>query len=238
MIIMIINYGIKKIKTIPALLFKELYNSLPYEQRLKISFKINKHDREISLISQIILRFALNKDFGIKYKELDLCKTESGKPYIRNHDSIHFNISHSGNWVVLVFSDEEIGIDIERETDINLDIAQTCFSKDEYRYLINLCNNTQKSAFYKIWTLKESYVKALGLGLNKSLDSFTVTFGKDKIALYDAETGNRNFIWKLQHSIIDSKYHLSLCYHKSEAITPIYYIKMENLLSEYLSSIC
>lgn len=92
-----------------------------------------------------------------------------GKPYLDN--GLYFNISHSKNVIVCVISDKEIGIDIEylRYSD---SVIRKCFNDKEKNVSLN-----NKEIFTIIWTIKESYVKLLGIGLEYGLsnvDSFSL----------------------------------------------------------------
>lgn len=87
-----------------------------------------------------------------------------GKPYLNK--GLYFNISHTKNIVVCVLSDKEIGIDIEylRYSD---SIVKKCFNQKEKEIIKN--SNNKKEIFTIIWTIKESYVKLLGIGLEYGL---------------------------------------------------------------------
>lgn len=101
----------------------------------------------------------------------EILKNEFGKPYIK--DSFPFNISHSGEYVILAKNDTQIGCDIEKIVDIDVkQMAEYSFYKKEIEYLKN--KNYDLKTFYRFWTIKESYLKMLGLGISKGLDSFFV----------------------------------------------------------------
>ena len=88
---------------------------------------------------------------------------------------IQFNVSHSGEFVFMGFAYEKrIGVDIEK---INLSFQYQCISdkflsKKEIED-INKSKNIEK--FYNLWTAKEAYVKAIGIGLFKEFKSFSVS---------------------------------------------------------------
>ena len=81
--------------------------------------------------------------------EREILKRESGKPYCRD---LFFNISHSGDFVLLAVSDFEIGIDIEKIRDVDLKISDRCFEEKV----------STKEEFFSMWTQKESIIKYLG----------------------------------------------------------------------------
>lgn len=117
-------------------------------------------------------------------QQLSFIKDKYGKPYLKlpvKHD-LQFNISHSANTALIaVTKTYEIGVDIEKiNADINfLELTEEFFSPTEYKQLVNLCPTEQLLAFYRLWTLKEAVVKALGKGLSYSLSSFDVSLASD-----------------------------------------------------------
>ena len=107
--------------------------------------------------------------------EFTLVKNEHGKPRVQNCSDFHFNISHSGHWVVLACGETEVGIDVET---IRMDskkekIARRFFTQAEQNYVFQ-DETGFDDRFYQIWTAKESYLKCLGMGLQKALNSFCV----------------------------------------------------------------
>jgi len=92
---------------------------------------------------------------------------ENGKPYI---DGLFFNISHSHSLVVCAFSDCEIGIDVEKIREYRPRVAEK-FHPEEISRLEKAIDKDLE--FFKIWTMKEAYVKCSAVGISKAL-SFNV----------------------------------------------------------------
>lgn len=67
---------------------------------------------------------------------------------------IHFNISHSGDWVAVGISSKPIGVDIQKVDKIDLSIARSCFSKNENEYILSLPSNERDDAFLSYGHLK------------------------------------------------------------------------------------
>lgn len=133
---------------------KNLYTELP----LYYKNKINKTNS-----NQIIATYYLIKKYVMKNSKHKISFNKYGKPYIK--DSINFNISHSGDYVIIALSNKnEIGVDIERIKKIKYynRISNKFFTKEECDYINNDINK-----FYKIWTRKESFYKCIGTGFNK-----------------------------------------------------------------------
>lgn len=91
---------------------------------------------------------------------------EKGKPYLKEYP-LFFNLSHSGDYVVCAVSDGEIGVDIQKCSDMNvMRIAERFFSMEESRAL-EACGTEEErqQAFFRLWVRKEAYGKLLGEGL-------------------------------------------------------------------------
>lgn len=95
----------------------------------------------------------------------------NGKPMIEGENKVYFNLSHSGNYVAAAFAGQEIGIDVERLRSGKQKVAEHFFSEEEKKFLRE---NWEDSFFTKIWTRKESYIKADGRGMGVRLDTFSV----------------------------------------------------------------
>ncbi len=145
---------------------KELLNQIDEIRRKKIMRYHMPDDRKRSLAAGIIIKHILNEN-GLS--ENSLSCSENGKPLA---DGLFFNVSHSGNYVVGVVSDCEVGCDIEKVSSAPMKVAQHYFSPAESEYMNS--EPDKDRAFFTIWTLKESYMKMTGQGLSLALDSFEI----------------------------------------------------------------
>jgi 4'-phosphopantetheinyl transferase len=127
-------------------------------------------DKKRYLLGEVILRKILSeKGFD---SEQTILYNKHGKPYV-DIDNFHFNISHSNNVIILGYSEYgEVGVDIEFMKDRNISFYKNVFHPKEIDYVESYSNRLE--AFYKVWTLKESYIKALGVGLSFDLTSFYI----------------------------------------------------------------
>ncbi len=148
--------------------FNKYYNSCPQYRKDKID-ALKKHtDRMLSLGAEILLSFGM-ADLGIY--EYNILTSETGKPYAQNLN-IQFNLSHSGKYAAAAFSDAAIGIDIEIPRNINPRLAKRYFSEAEFKHLQSTDN--PELEFLKIWTRKESLLKASGIGISTKLSEICV----------------------------------------------------------------
>lgn len=136
---------------------------------------------------KLLIKNIIYEKLKIQHEKIIISKNAYGKPYITNKRNFHFNISHSGKWVVCAVGEKPVGIDIELIGKINLEtaekIAERFFSREEYEDIFLRENKNPLTYFYEIWTLKESFIKATGKGLAIPLNSFTVKIGESGIKL-------------------------------------------------------
>jgi 4'-phosphopantetheinyl transferase len=164
-----------------------------------------------TLIGELLIRFILYEQCGIIPERLEFDKNLYGKPFLKKYPSFHYNISHSGEWVVCATSNSEIGVDVEEILPFDLQMAKGLFTCDEYHYLLDK-KEEGNAAFYDIWTSKESYVKAKGRGLSIPLDSFNVEIhNPNYIKLTDMYTGKVIYDFTCKKYKIDSDYSLCVC---------------------------
>jgi hypothetical protein len=105
----------------------------------------------------------------------------SGKPEIDRafqRSRLRFNMSHTTGLVVCAAGlDNEIGVDVEANDHLNseLELAEHFFAPEEISLLRGAIESERRHIFLRIWTLKEAYIKATGLGLACPLNSFAIT---------------------------------------------------------------
>jgi 4'-phosphopantetheinyl transferase len=101
-----------------------------------------------------------------------------GKPRLAHPERLRFNLSHSGVLGLLAVSaNREVGIDVEEIRDLEdiEDLAKTCFSPVEQAAFAAVPAVQRSWALFAGWTRKEAFLKALGEGLSRPLDSFDVS---------------------------------------------------------------
>lgn len=128
-----------------------------------------------SLLGELVIRYAVFLKSRCSNKVIKI--SNKGKPNLLYPKDIHFNISHSRDWVLGGIAEAPIGIDIEfNEWNRNYEkIAERFFTETEQKYVFSSKSIACKvSRFYKIWTLKESYLKADGRGLLLPMTSFSI----------------------------------------------------------------
>lgn len=161
-------------------LFAAAYNLASDRRKQKTDRYCFLKDRCSSLGAELLLRKALG-DLGVY--EFSFSYGEAGKPYLAGQNGLYFNLSHSGNYILCAVSDHEIGCDIEIIRDTDLHIAKRFFHRNEYEIIASQTTDRAKSElFFRYWTLKESFLKATGLGMQLPLDQFEILL-KDEISV-------------------------------------------------------
>jgi len=166
-------------------------------------------DQQRSLMGQLIVRQFYADALGLRWQNIEFEYNQHDKPSLKLFKHQYFNISHSGNRVIVAFSDQEVGLDVEKIKGDRRRIADRFFTDSELKDLKSITEDHQQQLyFYQLWTLKESYMKAIGKGISMSLDSFAFTkeLGKFKLAYsqHDAD-------WSFYSTYYEDGYFLSLC---------------------------
>ena len=126
--------------------------------------------KHISEMGGRLLEYAVSRLYRIGVPELSRDKGKYGKPCFRFHPEVRFNISHSGDLVICAVSDFEIGIDIQEKSRMNTDrIAKKVMSPVEHKKYLE--SSERQDFFYRVWVMKESYVKWTGDGITRELHS-------------------------------------------------------------------
>ena len=132
----------------------------------------NHKVRQRFMLARILLRRLLADAAGVAPAALQIDIDARGKPGLASHPGLEFNLSHSANYIAIAITQGlKVGVDVEylRRRNNIAEIARRFFSASEYEYL--QYSDFAPADFYTLWTLKEAYVKALGVGLVKSLSS-------------------------------------------------------------------
>lgn len=154
----------------------------PDERARADRFRFHR-DRRDFVAAHALLRETLSLNGGEAPERWDLVATDSGKPVLAGSQAssgLTFNLSHTHGLVACVVGSEiDVGIDVEHLTPRvdPLDLARRYFSPAEVAYLMSGPDADRSERFVEVWTLKESYIKAVGMGLSHPLDTFSLIPG-------------------------------------------------------------
>jgi 4'-phosphopantetheinyl transferase len=131
-----------------------------------------------------------------------------GKPELEHGDSsssIHFSLSHSRSIALLaVANGRPVGVDVEDVRPIEPEVADSHFSASERSQLNQLQGDAWLLGFYRCWTRKEAILKAEGVGLSRSLDSFDVSLLPEERAKLLGTRQHFSYPWTL-HDLLPSE---------------------------------
>ncbi|MBN1698554.1 MAG: 4'-phosphopantetheinyl transferase superfamily protein [Spirochaetales bacterium] len=182
-------YGVRREKPVKPDLYEYMLSGISTRRRERILRFRRKEDAERALIAEILIRAVICRKFNVVNDSIDFETNTYGKPFLRGCGNFHFNLSHAGEWVVCIVGCGPVGVDVERIHPVSLTIAKRFFSPEEYLAILEKDPVRQLSYFFELWTLKESYIKAIGKGMACSLSSFTIGIMKDGIRL-TSDTGS------------------------------------------------
>ncbi len=144
-----------------------------YRREKVLRFRFRR-DRNLSLAAGLLLDKLLSS-YGLRERDMEYVENEHGKPYLRSRPDILFSVSHSGDYVVCAVGSVELGVDIEQITLPDWDVVRRCLSDSELSDLLSLPESERAERFTRLWTLKESYLKATGIGIGESFPAFDIT---------------------------------------------------------------
>ncbi len=128
---------------------------------------LQARDRNRFIISRAALRIILARYINQQPSLLQFEAEANKKPYLKNYP-VHYNVSHSGDWIVIAIANTPVGIDVEQLVPAfdYRDIVTEYFSPEEAKYI---SEDQAHSRFFLIWTRKEAITKATGKGLDDDM---------------------------------------------------------------------
>jgi 4'-phosphopantetheinyl transferase len=172
----------------PAEVQQWLLRTLDADEQTRASrFHFDTHRRRF-VVARGVLRSLLGRYLEVRPEDVRFAYGPYGKPALdgaHHAGALRFNTSHSHELGVYAFAqDHDAGIDVEyiKQDFATNEVAERFFSKYEVRVLRSLPKPEQAAAFFRCWTRKEAYIKAIGSGLSHPLDQFDVTLAPNEPA--------------------------------------------------------
>ena len=164
---------------------------LPPNRQDRITNSMRKSSAVQLYISSMLCDFVLRKH-GLSLSKVK--HNSDGKPYV--DAELHFNISHSGDYVVLALSDREIGIDIQKNVPISERAAKFFLNAEEIAFV----KEHPEISLAHLWCKKEAFLKCLGCGWNNKEAhkcptlSDKIVFRSDEYFLTDCDVVENYFL--------------------------------------------
>lgn len=194
---------IARLSSYPADILKQEYERI--KERFVSVDGGRVSERQENILGRVLLEKAL-KEKGVGEYTVEYRGNE--KPTLISDSGLHFNISHSGDYVAMALSDSEVGCDIQEIRPYNPKVTKRNYCEKETEFIEN--SNNKDESFIRLWALKESVLKFDGSGIAGGLLSydFSSYVTDEKFTAYGC-----NFFVKK----IDNTY-FALC-HKAEEFT-------------------
>lgn len=192
----------------------EVMKSLSADRQIRISNMKSEKSRRQCLGAGLLLNKVL-ESYGKNHHDISI--GEHGKPEL---DGFCFNLSHSEDLVICAVSDSPVGCDVEKLREAPKRIAERYFGKCEKQYLDMCEGKDYDKAFFRLWTIRESYVKMTGEGLGIPRGSLEIIVDEE-IQIF------RNGKKEICHisEIMIRDYVISICSEESGPVE----IKWENI---------
>jgi len=166
-------------------------------------------DKNRSVVTRGAVRTILGKYLIQSPATIEFGVEKNKKPLILNKGKkLHFNISHSGDWILLAVADLEVGADIELVNDAfnYQEVMHDYFSVEEVGYIEQ---KLPLERFFQLWTRKEALIKATGKGL---IDNIEKLPGLDGIHSIESEIISSTDDWLIDSFKLEQQYIASIAY--------------------------
>jgi len=188
-----IDIWLTKLSDITDLLrdkYRELLNT---EELERLQRFLVPDARDQFLVARALLRTVLSRYADVPFQEWSFGANAYGKPHVLSPNcgiDLKFNLSHTKGLVACAVNrNYELGVDVEnvhRDLDY-LRLAPSVFESTEVLTLQHTPHDAQRNYFYSLWTLKEAYIKARGMGLSIPLDAFWFNLEGDTSHIFFSE---------------------------------------------------
>lgn len=178
-------------------------------------------DRHHFLVAHALTRMTLSRYADVPPANWSFRPVGNGRPEIASPaltSNLRFNLSHTKGLVACAVTlNDDLGLDVENtDRRLNLKIADHYFSPFEAEQLRTLDASQQRERFFRLWTLKESYIKARGLGLALPLDGFSFRFDGDSPSVQFADSIDDDpLAWSFHERAVEPHFRLALAVRRS-----------------------
>jgi 4'-phosphopantetheinyl transferase len=207
----------------PEHLAKNYLHLLDHEERDRYQRFYFDPDRHTYLAAHALLRTALSRYVSCQPEQWRFVRGEHGKPELEptlGIPPLRFNLSHTKGMVACVIAlERDCGVDVEcvRPMKDMKGIAEAVFSDSENAYLNSQSEADWPRTFFTFWTLKEAYIKAIGLGLTAPLRKITFNFHNSKVSVASDDEKLLTSMYQFHHYQPDSTHHLAVAVTSSKA---------------------
>ncbi|HUN70964.1 MAG TPA: 4'-phosphopantetheinyl transferase superfamily protein [Steroidobacteraceae bacterium] len=196
------------------------------ERARQARFRFAKDQRR-HLVTRALVRTVLSRYAAVRPEDWAFSAGPHGRPAIcgpRPAPPLDFNISHCADLVMLGVTGRALGIDVEgpEARAVDIDGLDRYFAPEESAALLALPPGERRRRFFELWTLKESYIKARGMGLAIRLDAFRFELtGERGLTLHmRPELGDSPDRWRVWQLVLRPDYLAAVCAARGEDVSP------------------
>lgn len=190
-----------------------LFSKIEASTQKEIKAITKEQIRHQKCLGEAMSRELIESLWQLRPEDYSIKRTEHGKPYVQGEVAVFYNLSHSGDYLICAFSDQEVGIDIQQIKKEKPQLVERYFHPNEILNWQRTPLIERKLLFYRYWAAKESFLKYIGTGLSGSLSSFEILFTNDGMQVKKAELQKQPYLWSLE---IDPDYQCCLCAASAE----------------------
>lgn len=195
---------------LPARAFRRSFESLDPRRQEEIERFRFWPDAQRSLVAELLARAVIGRRLGRSNAEITFIRGANRKPRLERAGGFEFNLSHSGRWIICASAFSPVGVDVERIGSFAWDDIEEALSAEERARLDPTADSAWRAAFTVLWTAKESYLKALGVGLDVPPSELTVEIdGEGTIRLRRNDRRVEDVFLRAYE--IDAEHRLAVC---------------------------
>ena len=158
------------------------------------------------LLPIYIRKQSINLSYKDKKKGVDwvkIARDAFNKPYLPEYPMVQFNLSHCKGMVACIISSKAVGIDVEPIRPFHPAVMRKVCSHEEQKLIEEA--SCQEESFFRLWTLKESYIKAVGKGLRLSMKQVCFQWTPDGQIISNQPE------YQFRQVILENQFILSIC---------------------------
>ncbi len=214
--------------------YQKAYSFVSPYRRQKIDLLKHQKDKDRSLAAALALHRAL-LDYDLEERSMEYDAGQNGKPYLRYYPKLHFSLSHSGDYAICSFGNQEIGNDIEKIKSGRIRVAQRFFAEAEKEWLAKASTEEEKDRrMFRLWTMKESFLKVTGLGMSLALDDFLFTISEEESIQIEQQITDKQYYMKeyVLPTAERNDYCISVCSEENDFSGSLEGIRAAEILNE------
>ena len=161
-----------------------------------------EREQRLSLAVYLLLMEGLEKEYGITGQP-EFVFGQHGKPMLKDHPEIHFNLSHCRRAALCVISSQPVGCDIETvPEELDMDVCRYCFNEEEIAGITR--SDRPTLTFTQLWTCKEALLKLTGEGLTNDLPGLLCPPLSETVSFHTHIAPDSSYVYTICQHIGDS----------------------------------